>query len=83
MANSKDFSYNGIPIFNVGFNDFYMFKTCMENGNRILTKNIEAPKLQEHYKKSRTNNFGICYEGVIVELNKIKTKILTKPVNKK
>jgi len=72
MINSTEFNYNGIPIFNVGFNDFNMFVTCLENGNRILTKNIQSSSLREHYKKSRTNNFGICYEGVIIELDNLK-----------
>ena len=71
MLNKYDFKYNGIPIFNVGFSDFDMFVTCLENGNRILTKNIQSPKLQEHYKKSRTNQFGICYEGVIIDITKV------------
>lgn len=78
MVDFKDFNYNGIPIFNVGFKDFDLFITHMENGNRILPKNIESPKLQEHYRKYRTNNFGVCYEGVIIELNKLKKQDVDK-----
>jgi len=78
MLNKCDFNYNGLPIFNVGFSDFDMFITYIENGNRILTKNIQSPKLQEYYKKSRKNNFGICYEGVIIDLTKLKKQDIDK-----
>lgn len=72
MLNDYDFNYNGLPIFNVGFSDFNLFVTCLENGNRLLAKNIQSTKLQEYYKKSRNKKFGICYEGVIVDLVKLK-----------
>jgi len=72
MLNDGDFKYNGIPIFNVGFSDFNMFVTHMENGNRILSKNIRSEKLQDYYRKSRTNKFGIYYEGVLIDLTKMK-----------
>ena len=75
MNDSKgDFSYNGKPIFNVGFLDFSMFVTCIENNNRILTKNIHSENLREYYKKSRDNDFGIRYEGVIIDIKKLKSK---------
>ena len=67
-----DFKYNGIPIFEVGFLDFYTFVNCFENNNRILSRNIQGDNLREFYKKSRNNSFGICYEGVIIDLRKFK-----------
>ena len=69
---SGDFTYNGIPIFNVGFSDFFVFYESIEYGKRIMTKNIRRNDLQEYFKKSRTNDFGVCYEGVIIDLRNIK-----------
>lgn len=71
---SGDFTYNGIPIFNVGFSDFFVFYESIEYGKRIMTKNITRNDLQEYFKKSRTNDFGVCYEGVIIDLRNIKDK---------
>lgn len=65
-----DFTYNGIPIFQVGFSDFYVFYESIEHGKRVLSKNINRQDLQDHFKKSRSNDFGICYEGVILDLRK-------------
>jgi hypothetical protein len=68
MKDTGDFQYNGIPIFKVGFGDFHMFYDSLENNKRILSKNILNESLQEYYRKSRDNVFGICYEGVIIDL---------------
>jgi len=78
MSKTEDgnFKYNGVPVFNVGSLDFAYFINCHESGSRILSKNIKHDKLQEHYKKSRTNNFGICYEGVIIDLRTLKKKVI-------
>lgn len=65
-----DFTYNGIPIFQVGFSDFYVFYESIEYSKRVLSKNIKRQDLQDHFKKSRSNDFGICYEGVILDLRK-------------
>lgn len=67
-----DFQYNGIPIFNVGFRDFHMIYECLENDNRILSKNIINENLQTYYRKSRDNMFGVSYQGVIIELRHFK-----------
>lgn len=72
MNNKGDFTYNGVPIFNVGFLDFSMLTSSMESNSRILTKNILNESLREAYKKSRDKKIGICYEGVIINLNRIK-----------
>lgn len=72
MSKKGDFTYNGVPIFNVGFIDFSMFLSCMEGNSRILTKNIMNTNLRNYYKKSRDKKVGICYEGVIIDLQKIK-----------
>ena len=72
MSSKGDFTYNGVPIFNVGFMDFTMFTSCMENKYRIFTKNINNEMLREYYKKSSDKKVGICYEGVILDLRKVK-----------
>ena len=72
MKNSGDFQYNGIPIFNVGFSDFHMFYESLGNQKRILSKNIISEGLQGYYRKSRDNTFGICYEGVIIDMRDFK-----------
>jgi hypothetical protein len=72
MKNSGDFQYNGIPIFNVGFMDFHMFFESLENNKRILSKNILNESLQNHYRKSRDNIFGISYQGVILDMRDFK-----------
>lgn len=63
-----DFTYNGIPIFNVGFSDFYTFVEGLNDGKRILSKNISREDLREFYKKSRNHAFGVCYEGVMIDM---------------
>ena len=65
-----DFKYNGIPIFNVGFGDFFTFTESIQSGNRVLSKHIQRPDLKEHFIKSRHNNFGVCYEGVTLDVRK-------------
>ena len=72
MSTKGDFTYNGVPIFNVGFMDFTTFTSCMESKSRIFTKNIENCDLRDYYKKSRDKKVGICYEGVIIDLRKLK-----------
>lgn len=69
-----DFSYNGIPMFNVGFSDFYTFVDGLNNGKRILSKNISREDLRDYYKKSRNNAFGICYEGVMIDMRSAQKK---------
>jgi len=73
IQDNGDFKYNGVPIFNVGFLDFYTFVNCTESNDRVMSRNIYSDKLREFYKKSRNNNFGICYEGVIVDMRNLKT----------
>ena len=67
-----DFQYNGIPIFNVGFGDFHMIYEALEKEKRILSKNILNEGLQDHYRKSRDNVFGIAYQGVILDMRDFK-----------
>lgn len=73
MKEAGDFQYNGIPIFNVGFSDFYMIYECLQENKRILSKNILNESLHDHYKKSRENEFGICYSGVILDMRDFRT----------
>ena len=66
------FTYNGIPIYKVGFYDFSYIITCFENKNRILSKNIYNKELKEQYKKSKNKAFGIFYEGIIIDFRNTK-----------
>jgi len=75
MSQKGDFTYNGVPIFNVGFMDFTTFTSCMESKSRIFSKTILNEDLRDYYKKSRDKKFGICYEGVILDVRKIKDAI--------
>lgn len=72
MAKHGDYNYNGIPIFNVGFNDFHLFYNSLNENKRILSKKILNESLQTHYRKSRDNDFGISYQGVIVDMRDYK-----------
>jgi hypothetical protein len=69
-----DFNYNGIPMFNVGFSDFYTFIESINSGKRLLSKNIQRDDLREYFKGSRNNNFGVCYEGVMIDMRNNKKK---------
>ncbi len=72
MNKKGDFTYNGLPIFNVGFLDFTMFLNAIEGNYRLFTKSIINIDLREYYKKSRDKKIGICYQGVILDLRKMK-----------
>jgi hypothetical protein len=69
-----DFKYNGIPIFEVGFNDFYQISDYVTRGGRLLSKNIEREDLREYYIK-KGMKFGIRYEGVLVDMSQITDKL--------
>ena len=74
MSDSEpyDFKYNGIPIFKVGLLDFSYIVNCFESKNRLFSKNIQNEQLKNFYIKSRTNSFGIFYEGVIIDFRDLK-----------
>ena len=74
IQDNGDFKYNGVPIFEVGFLDFYTFVNSLENNNRVLSRNIYNDRVRDFYKKSRSNHFGLCYEGVIIDLRTFKNK---------
>ena len=65
-----DFKYNGIPIFEVGFNDFYHISEFAIRGGRLLSKNIERDDLREFYVK-KGMKFGVRYEGILVDMSQI------------
>lgn len=67
-SENGDFTYNGVPIFNVGLSDFHLFIESLNDTKKILSKNILREDLQSFYKTSRAI-FGVCYEGVIVDYN--------------
>lgn len=70
-----DFNYNGIPVFTVTFSDFMTFTESMSPNARLLSKNIINENLRDYYKKSRDWAFGICYEGVILDLRNFREPI--------
>lgn len=59
-------TYNGIPVFEVGYTDFTLIIDARENNKRLLSKNILSEALQEYYKKERKPEFYILFEGVRV-----------------
>lgn len=63
-----DFTYNGIPIFEVGFMDFALISSYLNNGGRLMSRNIELESLRSHYIK-KGSRFGVRYEGIILEVN--------------
>ena len=65
-----DFTYNGIPIFKVGMNDFSLLVESFQDNRRIYMKSILNESLRDYYKNSRDVNFGISYEGVIVDFRR-------------
>lgn len=71
-----DFTYNGIPIFDVGFLDFAQCKDFLD-GCRLLSKNIYRDELREYYRGQRGNKFGVRYCGVILDMRtRNKNKIM-------
>lgn len=74
MEDSGDFIYNGIPIYNANLSDFIIISHSFNTGNRILTRNIKDERIRSRLKKSggHGHNFGICYEGIIIDLRDLK-----------
>lgn len=74
MEDTGDFIYNGIPIFESNFNDFMIISHSFNTGNRILTRNIKDERLKTKLKKSggHGHNFGIRFEGIILDLRDLK-----------
>lgn len=69
---SGDFKYNGMPIFEVGFNDFYVITEHINSNARLLSRNIERDDLREFFIKKGTK-FGIRYEGVLIDVSNRKS----------
>ena len=67
-----DFIYNGIPIFNVGFLDFSTMTESLPVGTRFLSRNIISDDLREYFRSNKHSDFGICYEGIIIDLRNLK-----------
>lgn len=68
-----DFKYNGTPIFEVGFGDFCTITEYLNNGGRLLSRNIDRHDMREYYV-SRGLKFGIRYEGILIDLSYINHK---------
>ena len=66
----SDFTYNGLPIYKVGMLDFSYLVDCFTNGKRVQTKNLLNESLIEQFKRTRDLNFGVSYEGVVVDFRK-------------
>ena len=69
-----DFIYNGVPIYEANLNDFIIISHSFNTGNRILTRNIKDERLKTKLKKSggHGHNFGIRFEGIILDLRDLK-----------
>ncbi len=65
-----DFKYNGMPIFEVGFSDFYTVAEYIDRGGRLMSKNIERDDLRDYYTK-KGMKFGVRYEGMMIDLSQL------------
>jgi len=74
----RNFKYNGIPIYKVGFSDFSYIVNCFESGSRIFSRNIKSEDVKKFYTRTDKNRnaFGVFYEGVIIDFRNLK-----KPIN--
>ena len=59
-------SYNGRPLFPVGFSDFACVTESVHAGKRLLARNIESPELREYFVNTRKPFFAVTYDDVIV-----------------
>ena len=72
MTDNSTFMYNGITIYNIGFSDFMLITMYIQNPkSRLLSKNIQSDAFRDRYKKSREFNYGVHYNGVIIDLREI------------
>ena len=59
-------SYNGRPLFTVGFGDFAAVSESGLLNKRLLSRNIENPELKKYFINSRKPSFAVVYDDVIV-----------------
>jgi hypothetical protein len=66
------FYYNSIPIYVVGFSDFMLFSSYLnKKEGRLLSKKIKCDDLRDKFTKSKNYNYGIYYDGIIVDLRSL------------
>ncbi len=58
---------NGAPVYSVNFSDFSYLVSLYKSGKRFLTRNLENDELIDYVKKSRSRDFYIEYQGVLVD----------------
>lgn len=70
------FTYNGIPVYNVGFHDFHIISNCFESGSRLMSNNLQNKELSEKIKSfgGHTLKVGVFFEGVMLDLRELKKK---------
>lgn len=59
-------TYNGKPLFRVGFDDFVTIMECANSNKRLLSRNISNNRLRQYFTESRKPNFAVAYDDVIV-----------------
>ena len=59
-------SYNGMPLFSVGEDDFMYIIECKECDKRLLSKNIVCDELRDYYVNARKPAFSVSYGDVII-----------------
>lgn len=59
-------SYNGKPLFTVGFGDFAEISESVLLNKRLLSRNIADPELKKYFINSRKPSFAVVYDDVIV-----------------
>jgi hypothetical protein len=64
---SQPKTYNGSPVFSVGFKDFCMCADRKSTGKRLVSTVIESDEIRTHMKESR-RGFFVVYEGVMLEM---------------
>lgn len=69
-----DFTYNGIPIFNIDLNDFCNISSAFYSGKNLSIKTINDQVLADKIRKADGHalNFGVCFEGIILDLRELR-----------
>jgi hypothetical protein len=58
--------YNGMPLFELEFNDFSYVVECVMCGKRMLARNISSQELKQYFESVRRANFAATYGGTVI-----------------
>lgn len=58
--------YNGMPLFELEFNDFSYVVECVMYGKRMLARNISSQELKQYFESVRRANFAATYGGTVI-----------------